>query len=590
MTSSTVVPQRYPCHRCGSPVAADDRYCGQCRLPLTGDTAEPDTDGVGRDTTTRYLCAGAHLDEAFADAAALEYLVDDVRAAPPSPGADALTVLCEVVAARARRRWRDCVLLGLFAVLAVVSPVTVLGWGLLALGISGTAWAWRRGGVGVRVALAVLPLLVVLVSTGVALLVRVPVGSRALAPGRVAELGGAWPLMISPPLSSVMTVLLLAVLVADRLWVRHLTTNRFTAAAFVADPARLAPGPEATLRTLGHASAARALRRVAAVEGRRAVQAGSADVIVHRGDNPFVGSGTAVDSAVIVLPLVPLTDGVAPSPIGVAELHDHVAEAIGRLREASSLAPGRRLRQLSEREQLLIRADQLVDRVGMQQILLSLDDAPAAVLPRSLARTLCDEPEEWARYYRSFRVEAWDRDLVSSCHFYAGTDQGMLYLEWSHRVVLPVREGYRVADRPPRSWLRAVARAYADHLVLPLSLPRRARSAFGLLRPPKERRGEVDPERYGCRHSLRELASGDDTRSYFQRSDVVRYNRIIDHALVRAVGEFLEERGFSVVEFMRAAEATITNNLVISGSQLVNSPITVANALQQPDTTSRGTR
>jgi hypothetical protein len=45
-----------------------------------------------------------------------------------------------------------------------------------------------------------------------------------------------------------------------------------------------------------------------------------------------------------------------------------------------------------------------------------------------------------------------------------------------------------------------------------------------------------------------------------------------------------------VVDFMRAAEATITNNLVISGSQLVNSPITVASALQQPGTTSRGTR
>lgn len=83
---------------------------------------------TARDDTTRYLCAAAHLDPDYADAAVREYLVEPTRSIPPSPGVNSGVVLREAVAARTRGKIRDGLLLVLTLVCVITVPLLVLTW------------------------------------------------------------------------------------------------------------------------------------------------------------------------------------------------------------------------------------------------------------------------------------------------------------------------------------------------------------------------------------------------------------------------------------------------------------------------------
>lgn len=98
------------------------------------------TEDAGRDDTTRYLCAAAHLDDGFADGAVKEYLVEPTRPVPDSPGLDAAAVLAEAVAARTRRKIRDIALIVLMLGFLFLAAIPVLvGWIVLACLISAPA-------------------------------------------------------------------------------------------------------------------------------------------------------------------------------------------------------------------------------------------------------------------------------------------------------------------------------------------------------------------------------------------------------------------------------------------------------------------
>ena len=54
----------------------------------------------------------------------------------------------------------------------------------------------------------------------------------------------------------------------------------------------------------------------------------------------------------------------------------------------------------------------------------------------------------------------------------------------------------------------------------------------------------------------------------------MRYVKIVDAALFRAVGQYLESHGYSVVEFQKVANQTITNNTTtISGGTFKDSAV-----------------
>lgn len=579
MTAGTNTGDGFDCHNCSHRTRPGDRFCERCGsavgvTPAPWQSASGDgqphvsqgpvgaTPGPTPDGATRYLCAAAHLDEEFCDEAIAEFLVEPVRAIPPSPGVDSAAVLREAVAAQTRRRIRNGALLALLLVLALVNLTAVIFWTVVAVGATqllptGLSRNRRMVAAVFVVAGAALAALFFLPT----LLLQLASGD-ALGESATPELlpGSIWPTLL-------ISSLMLVVLIVDEFTVAKLNTSSFRRDRFDPDARRAPSAWERLVRLLGHSSFRTELARVArSDESTQAAE--QADVVVYRGYTPFIGAGKPVHHQVIALPLEP-AEGESeanPVPISVNDLHRHVAEGIAALRSASSLGPGRRLEQLRQREQVLMPADRLLlQRAQMQQPVLSdLSRPPLAHLPLGDARALAEDPLEWARYYNCFRVESWDRDLTTSCYLHIGTDQRMLYLEWTYCILFPVARRYRSIDHVADSPWTTFSRSLLEWAILPASVARRLRSVFRTHTALVERPGELIPARYGAAHSLRELAADTSAQTYFQDTDIERYVNIMDRALVRAVGQYLEKRGYSVVEFMRMADP-VTNNFNIQG-------------------------
>ncbi len=154
-------------------------------------TKDPVPAARPEDGTTRYLCAAAHRYQLFSDTVLEEFLVEQVRAVPPSPGLDSAAVLREAVAARRRRRVRDGVLLTLLAALTLLNPVAVVLW-LLVASVMGKprskAGAVRRRMVAIVLPVAALLLVVALPIVKAATGVGLPPGDRTWWPSALIGL------------------------------------------------------------------------------------------------------------------------------------------------------------------------------------------------------------------------------------------------------------------------------------------------------------------------------------------------------------------------------------------------------------------
>jgi hypothetical protein len=327
------------CPRCAHRTRLGDRYCERCGSalgmmpapwqPVSGNgqphaSRESVRAAPGRDGATRYLCAAAHLDEEFCDEAIAEFLIEPVRAIPPSPGVDSAAVLREAVAAQTRRRIRDALLLALLVVFAWVYPAAVILWTVAAgvaaalqvLGASFTRLTRRArtGGAqlpatdagrprrtfAVLVIVALLAFDLLLSPTMLFLLER---SSDINAQGSLATPqllpDTAWrTLLISDLLPAWQTVLisglLLLVLIVDEFTVAKLMNSSFQRDRFDPDANRAPSQWQRLVRSLGHRSFRAELHRVALSHEGSQAATGQADVVVYRGSTPFVGAGEQV--------------------------------------------------------------------------------------------------------------------------------------------------------------------------------------------------------------------------------------------------------------------------------------------------------
>ena len=541
------------------------------RPPVTADPPSPapsaGPSAGARDDVTRYLCAAAHLDAAFADAAVAEYLVEPARALPPSLGVNTVAVLREAVAARARRKARDGVLLLSMAFFTLLCLPVALLWLLAAVGVE---VAGRRGGSTVRLVSAVVAAL-----TGVVLLGLYGLGAGAVFSVILFSLGLPPSVVASTIFALLPALVIVVVLALDEAAVAALTRHDFRERNFVVDATSLPPGRQRNLRTWGLATYSAAIDRVAAQDAQARSRGATADVIVYRDREPFIGAGVMVRDETLALPLVPDEDADEPPvPFVPSDLHAHVSRALAQLRNSASLSPGGRLGNLSIIEQVFFPAEQMLRGSGTTLRPVVLPHArrpPIDSLPLKTARRLADEPQEAARYYRCYRVESWDRDLTTSSYFTAGTDRRTLYLEWTHSVLNPIRGAYRDIDRHPASG--PGRRALEATVTFPVSIPVRLVGLFRVFRPAPHGVDEIEPSRYGAGPNLRELAAARDQQTFFQEADAVRYIQIVEQAFFTAIGTFLQERHYSIADVLGVAKEKISNSITIENGTFVNSAI-----------------
>ncbi|SDN94325.1 hypothetical protein [Lentzea jiangxiensis] len=567
-------------------------------------TAKGNDSSRSRDDTTRFLCGAAHRDEEFADSAIREYLVESTRSIPRSPGVNAGAVLREAVAGRTRRKVRDGLLL-LLAVLVLFAATGTLAvaWLLVAAMVavaSGSKLASLRQrrvsphGRGPAALGAIVSAIALLFALSKLIEEFDDISNYCR---RRSEVCGPTHSDAEFTFVIIGIALIFAVLLADRVIIWLLVTKSFRRNGF-----RTSRGErelwrnEWAIRRLGHASYAGALALYPTDEDGGPDDPDAAQVIVYHGYRPFIGSGVMFEPWSMALPLEHAGDGTgAPLPgFALPELYERITSELVKTGRSPSFSPGHRLREMRTGDRVVISSVELVDHIDDAEariVLPDKDHAPRSAVGRSVVDRLITEPMEWMRYFRSFQVETWDRDVVVSAYLTFGLDEEMLYVEWTPCILHPIHARHREIDVLAEQSVRPFLDALVDLLRFPASLPKRFATAVGWLTPVNQAEGTFVAGRYGATTSLRELASRSQVDNYFQLTDIERYVKVLESRLLRTLGEFLEEKGISVTEFMAQAMQVTSNNVHITGPVISSNIATTgkARAGNTSGTTTRGT-
>ena len=515
---------------------------------------EPD-----RAEATRHLCAAAHLSRDFADAALRELLVEPTRPAAPAPGVDSAAVLTEALAARLRTDVVDGLVLVLLALTVyLVFPLAVL-WIVIALVLSlpKIIRVWRES--RVRRGVARRPLRTGLVVVTAAL----SVASVATSVGTSSNSDDLVEAAFEDVTGYVLLGVALLVLLANRLVIAHQVTDRF--GPLNRRPSR--PFDRSLLR-LSPALAARIDEYHGTTKRLRAGVSEQDDLVpllVHRGYKPFVGAGDIHDPWTIAVPLERRPDAPpTTSRLDTATLLDGITSKVTDLRAAPLLAPSARLGSLGVDDHVVVDARGLVDHLAEQPSAHYLKDPgvpPYTHVPRSHAHDLRDSPVEWARFYRRFSLVTWEDDLVVSVFVHVAMDDTTLYLEWTPCVLRPLDADLLAVDSEPASAWVPVGRALKDLVLLPASTLSRALRLATRPRALRPDRGRVNPDRYGCLLTLREMAADVELRSYFQQADVERYTHLLRTRVTLAVAEILRTAGYHTASFDQQVQSIVTTTV-----------------------------
>ncbi|MBE8518384.1 hypothetical protein ILP97_12835 [Amycolatopsis sp. H6(2020)] len=523
------------------------------------------------DDTTRYLCAASYLDPAYSRRAITEFLVEPTRPVPPSPGLDADRVLTEAVRARARRKNWDGLLVVLMAVVIGLlwdNPL-LYGWIVLSLLLV----AVRAGKSAYAPEKTFNPKTLILIGVSIVVAWLLLSYGDELFSSRSSRYydddyypsdssGGDTARTV---IGVVLAVGVCVAVTIERWALWNLLTTRFKRLG--------ATGGGGSLTGLLTEDFRNQLARYQPNAGGAEVP--GAPLVVYRGYKPFVGAGFRRDAWSMAIPLERLEDGEGRPQLTTEALYDGIRAAITDLRHANALSPDHRLGGLTVTEAVFTPATELVDHLGEPEAAAYLPDIerpPHTRLTAADVARLRTEPKEWARYYLSFQVETWDRDLVLTTFLHVAVDDTTLYVEWTPFMLPPIRAEYRAVDKMRPDSLRPLGQGLLAWLEMPASLPGRILNLASWIRQPKREPGVLDPDRYGAASTLRELASVNLFTDYFQLVDIERYEKIIESRLLPAIGKLLGDAGFSTAKFEEQASVVINNDITIRGDN--SGPIT----------------
>ena len=448
-----------------------------------------DTPAIG-DEATRYLCAAAHVDAAFARRALREFVFDDGRAPAPNCGVDEVLVLRHCLAARARRLHRDvlvCAVVGVALVVSVWSVTAWLIWGLgvrvltrrsaVAASAPGSASAGASGSGSVPVSALAGFAALLWGAAGVFGLLAVSHVARPFGltiRGRSgAELGGPASAWIGVPAVAVAVVWL--ILLVERLAARHVLVDRLRRDRF-------GTHRWVTTETVW---ARRALGELAAR------QAGDRQVLADPA-RPFAGSGRQVLRRRWLVETGPIR-------YDVADFVDRVTERLAA--GVFGLDPAGLLES--------VEWDDFAVTTGPVLVTGQTVDATLRLLPAGRGVAV-------PRVYRRFRISDDPAETVVTAYLAGHAAQGLAQIEVHGLVLDPIAAAYRTVDRlTPLGLTVFAAEVWHATAALPgllFGAPRgAARAAADPVRR-RHRRAVLDrsaanglPAASGARTSLREL-------------------------------------------------------------------------------------
>jgi hypothetical protein len=290
----------------------------------------------------------------------------------------------------------------------------------------------------------------------------------------------------------------------------------------------------------------------------------TANVVVFSGYGPFVGSGASVGGWSLAVDVRrppqdrPQAD---PQPFPTAELYDHVTERLNRLN-----LPG-----LTVQERLYVNGTQ----IGNDPRFLPDPFKPPKTVGQ-LVRGFIDDPSGHARHYQCVQIASWKDELILSIflrYFQAG---GNLYVAADHVLLAPIRQSLRHVDHMQPVWrpqmlARLLGRALLTTPIVcvraPTCLFQELRDVLGRSRHDMRARRSIKDNPmfdYGARVSLRELASHQSYRQYFQFLDKDMYVKVVEKNVLDGILAFLEEKNVDTTDLVKRQLAKILEQGVVS--------------------------
>ncbi|MFJ8633411.1 hypothetical protein [Streptomyces sp. NPDC093568] len=309
-------------------------------------------------------------------------------------------------------------------------------------------------------------------------------------------------------------------------------------------------------------------RRIAEIEKRD-----RGNVVVSSLYAPFVGYGATTSTWSFTLDTARPAEGKQVVPFTVHELNDHLAARVGDLK-----LPGVHVENL-----LLVNGKDLlyeVDDRTRSELLPDPAGPPSARVSPELLNELREDGKGRARPYLAIRVTGWSGELAITFFVRCAllSDRKMLFIEGSSSLLAPVRERYRIADQlldsPTfRQWWALVAQAGLRAPVLLVGSPFSV--IAGLFSPffqnGKQRRQAQEIRHrtfdYGASFSIRDSASDQLYYRYFQQLDRELYAKTVEHRVLDALVEFLEDHDIDTGELIQR-QTTIFNTGLYAGGDV----------------------
>jgi hypothetical protein len=520
---------------------------------------------------TRYLCAAAYLDPAFANTVIGELLASH-RAVVPSLGIDLIPIIRHCLNARRAQILRDLLLTVLLLAGLLFATTSIIGiliiaflFGLLLPGVN-----WERHSIGLKILAGVIMAFVISLFV-VFVLLQPLLDSASRSPsqfGLVAGLGG----------KTEIALLIFLGLVG-------MTLFGYSYSMFRTFSDRLRPGSRP----------GQFYPADPRVESRSAQVAGAqyGNMAVYGGQNPFIGTGIFEKTWSIAIELdhapgsrkggqwpVPRSRGYVP--IDPTELHQAIRARLLKLRD-DDLPGNERISALTVHDHVVgdghCRWDSpIVDTAGTMPYSQASPEAidalirhPAAGLRYYQRVCVSDEGQAvWAR--RREVIGSTDQEVAVSAFIYVAVEGRMFYLEFVSTVMPPILRRYHLIDRLPKVTsskfitkvlLHAASTSFRDIIWAPFGL---IGTTWRIITERRSFQEETTAARdylfadVGARISVREIGSAASPRTYIQSLDATKYTKIIERLVTDTVFDFLDDKGVDTSAYKASASAIINNS------------------------------
>jgi hypothetical protein len=297
------------------------------------------------------------------------------------------------------------------------------------------------------------------------------------------------------------------------------------------------------------------------------------NLVVFSGHSAFIGSGDeAVDRRRLLLNVSrgkPKKDGTAKKPdhFTSQDLHTALVEAFG---PHTGLAKS--LDNVKVYERLFVNGLHVHEN---KRLLPDPLRPPLTSVDKSLLSSAAIHPSPEARTYVCVEMPGWQGQLVVTLFIRAVYTGASLFVEWSFRVLPPLRAEFLIVDRLYENRRRRQLSTSLTHgfqhffpalLKSPVHAIRIRQRPYAALRRKRRQANEIKSGyvfNYGARRSIREDASGKKRSHYFLARDETMYMLLAQDTLLRAVESFLTAHRVDLGQFKEQVKVIFDNSINI---------------------------